>query len=98
MRKELRIETRFENYLVEIHEHFLGGNQYIFRFPNDYGASVIPEWHSENLWEVGLIWFNPDGEWELSYHGDLFKDVVRSCSDEFVNELLRMIQEGRFFQ
>lgn len=71
------------------------GVQYLFRFPNDYGASIIKHFgsygSSEDLWELAVIYFEGE-EWGLTYDTEITGDVVGNLTDQDVLELLRRIQ------
>ena len=96
----------FEEYMIDDTPHSeLGGAHYIFKFQNGYGASVIKHLgsygFSEDLWEIGLIWFfspiekmhNQDG-WNLVYIKELgFDDVIGYLTDEEVRSYLKKIKE-----
>ena len=59
----------FDKYLVNQSHDF--GHHYIFRFANDYGASVIKSPASygdeQDLWEMALIFFDNNGDYDLTY-------------------------------
>lgn len=71
--------------------------QYVFEFPNEYGASVIKGNYtfggSQNLWELGVIAFNEDGEFYLDYETGVADDVVGYLTDVDVWKLLKQIKE-----
>lgn len=73
------------------------GVQYVFRFPNSYGASVVKHKYSygadRDLWELAVIFFVNDHEWELTYDTEITSDVEGYLSDEDVLELLQRIKE-----
>lgn len=60
MNTELKVNEEIKQYLIRKRE-LLDGVQYIFKFPNNYGASVIKNrgsyGHHEDLWEMALIFF-----------------------------------------
>jgi hypothetical protein len=74
-----------------------GGVQYLFRFKNNYGASVIKHfgsYGSENdLWELAVIKYDDDGNWNLTYDTDITEDVEGFLSDGNVRTLLKKIKE-----
>ena len=94
MNLELNYEG-FATYLVSM-EPNLRGIQYIFKFPNNYGASVIKHeyscGHDLDLWELAVIWWR-DGEWELDSSTDITDDIVGCQTDEEIRDLLRQIKE-----
>ena len=86
----------FENNLIEKSEH-LGGIQYLFKFENNFGASVIKHsvsyGHEEDLWELAVIEYYRSGEWYLTYDTDITDDVIGCLTDEDVRELLTKISK-----
>lgn len=90
----------YEEYLL----HFMrerragrGDMQYIFKFPNGYGASVIKAFGSygyeQDFWEVAMIKFNDAGVWELVGSNEIMDDVEGYCPDSRVRILLGYIKE-----
>lgn len=75
----LKFVDEFKQFLVD--ERHSWGHQYIFRFPNNYGASVIRNTASygnaQDLWEMALIFFDENGNWDLTYERDFDDDVNR---------------------
>lgn len=75
------------------------GIQYVFRFRNDYGASVIKSEHSygheEDLWELAVIKFYGPGEcqWSLNYETSITDDVIGNLTDREIRDLLQQIKE-----
>lgn len=87
----------FERHLEE-RKTCYEGIQYLFKFENGYGASVIKHGgsygHREDLWELGVIKWNEDGsDWHLTYETDITDDVIGSLTDEAVRGLLQEIKE-----
>lgn len=78
---------QFEQYLFKktIVSNYI---QYIFRFPNNYGASLVS--HRGSDWEMALISFDDNG-WHLIYEKDFEVDTLRWLTDHDVTELLRKI-------
>lgn len=100
MNTELKVNDEYKQYLIEKREfdpmnH--DGVQYIFKFPNNYGASVIKGRYSygseKDLWEMGLIFFYENGEWDLTYEQDFDDDVKGYLTDDNVIELLKKIKQ-----
>lgn len=95
----------FEPYLVYgVTEHRItGGAQYLFRFENGYGASVIKHKSSygfkQDLWELAVVWFyhNPkydEDRYLVCYPPELDNDdVFGYITDDRVKELLKRIKE-----
>lgn len=73
--------------------------QYIFRFGNNYGASVVKGHgtygYERDLWELGVIYFyRPDkNNYHLTYDTPITDDVEGYLTDEKVRELLKRIKE-----
>lgn len=97
MTLDLKIEKQFKQYLV-IKARRESGIQYLFRFENDYGASVIKTEFSfgnkQDLWELALLFWH-DGCYELSYHEIVKNGVLGYLSDYDVNKLLKTIYDGK---
>lgn len=91
----LKFIEEFKQYLVD--EEHDWGHHYIFRFPNNYGASVIKNFGSygneQDLWEMALIFFDEDGDWHLTYEKDFDDDVKGYLTDDNVIELLEKIKQ-----
>lgn len=89
----------FENYLVEKAPLF-DGIQYLFKFDNGYGGSVIKHYGSygsnEDLWELAVVKYtNPDSvdQFELVYDTDITDDVKGYLTDYDVVDLLSQIRD-----
>ena len=86
----------FENDLIK-KSNFLGGIKYLFKFENNFGASVIKHLgsygHEEDLWELAVVEYYRSGEWHLTYDTDITDDVIGCLTDEDVRELLTKIKE-----
>ena len=72
------------------------GVQHIFRFNNDYGASVV-KWtgtfgYESDLWELGVIRFDEGGDYCLIYDTPINDDVIGHLTDKEVCELLCRIK------
>ena len=85
----------FEEYLV-VRRELNDGIQYKFRFPNDYGASVIKDEYSYggklDLWELAVVLWDGD-DYELVYDPSITFDVEGCLTDEEVRDLLKQIKE-----
>lgn len=85
---------KFKEYL-KIDEEYLGGPHKVYKFPNNYGASVIKNPYSyggkENLWEVGVVFFDGD-HYELTYSTPITGDVLGYLTDEEVENTLEQIK------
>lgn len=77
-------------YCTEINS-VMGGKQYVYKFPNGYGASVIQHEGSygfqNGLWELAVL----HGE-ELCYDTPVTEDVMGSLTNREVNQTLEQIQ------
>lgn len=98
MNLELKIAEKFMQYKKDEYKDELDGVHYIFRFPNNYGASVIKGRYTyggdKDLWEMALIFFYGEtDDYELTYEKDFDEDVIGYLTDEEVNELLEKIIE-----
>ena len=74
-----------------------GGIQYIFRFNNNYGASVVKHsgsyGYEADLWELAVLEFNGSGiwDWDLTYDTEITDDVLGWLNDMVVYEVLSKI-------
>lgn len=70
--------------------------QYVFRFKNGYGASVIKNKYSygneDNLWELAVIVFVNTRKWYLCYDSPITDDVEGYLSNRQVRALLKRIK------
>lgn len=87
----------FEQHLVE-RIPLLYGVQYVFKFENGYGASIVKHDYSYggsgDLWELAVIKWNEDGsDWDLNYDTCITDDVIGYLDDEAVRRLLERIKE-----
>jgi hypothetical protein len=88
----------YEKYLSMVGRR-LGGIQYTFRFPNNYGASVIKHLssygHEDDLWELAVIKYDDalSVKWKLVYDTGVTEDVEGWLSDEQVRTYLGKIKE-----
>lgn len=88
----------FEKHLVKtVNRDIFEGIQYLFRFDNNYGASVVKHKYSygsdKDLWELAVIKFIRDDTWYLNYDTDITDDVIGYLTDENVRDLLKKIKE-----
>ena len=86
----------FESYLYTFGSCW-EGIQYIFKFENSYGASIVKHdgsyGHERDLWELAVIKFSSDEEWHLIYSTEITDYVLGWLTDEEVKELLARIKE-----
>ena len=100
----LNVNEEFKKFVFERKEKpnllnpLEGGVQYVFHFPNGYGASVIKFFGSygyeDDLWELALLKEASKGEWELEYTELVGFDVLGHLTDEEVNKYLKRIFHG----
>ena len=73
------------------------GVQYLFRFDNGYGASVVKHdgsyGHGSDLWELAVIYFEGESAWHLTYSTPITNDVEGWLTDEEVRKLLQKIKD-----
>ena len=74
-----------------------GGVQYMFKFDNGYGASVIKTPTSyggrNGLWELAVCKCYEHYGWHLCYDTPITDDVIGYLKDEDVMEYLKQIKE-----
>lgn len=85
-----------ENYKITEREAN-SGVQKVYRFENDFGASVVRHdfsYGNENgLWELAVVKFPDDGEgFRLTYDTHITEDVLGHLTDEDVLATLKEIQ------
>lgn len=90
----------FEPYLIrKIENDGKTGVQYIFRFENNYGASVVKnrmsDGHQYDFWELAVIGFYDESneKWDLIYTTSVTPDVEGYLIDWEVRNLLKKIKE-----
>lgn len=90
----------FEEYLLKRTDlsDFRNGVHYLFKFPNNRGASVIKHTssygYSDDLWELGVIRFWTDDDvWCLDYDTEITDDVIGYLTDDGIRDLLKKIKE-----
>jgi hypothetical protein len=73
-----------------------GAVQKMYRFSNNYGASVVKGEHTyggdEGLWELAVTKFKTDGDFVLDYTTPITEDVEGHLTDDAVEELLNKIE------
>lgn len=80
-----------------------GGTQELYRFDNNYGASVVRGGTTifggtygaeEGLWELAVIKFKGPGdlEWSLTYDTEITDDVLGSLTREDITNTLEKIE------
>lgn len=73
------------------------GVQYVFKFKNNYGASVVKRPGSygfdKDLWELAVIYWDNDDEWFITYDTCITSDVIGYLTNAEVDELLVRISK-----
>ena len=68
--------------------------QYIYRFPNGYGASVVKfstsEGHALDLWELAVTTWSDDGD-HLNYSTPITDDVIGNLTSSMICDILGKI-------
>lgn len=81
---------------LKYEESLFGGPHKVFKFPNNYGASVIQNDYSyggkKGLWEIAVIYFIGVDQWDIDYSTPITSDVLRYLTDEEVCETLERIK------
>lgn len=95
MNLDLNIQG-FEQNLTE-RKSLFNGVQYLFRFANGYGASVVKHCGSygskDDLWELAVIHFEGENRWHITYNTPITDDVKGYLSNEDVCDLLKQIRD-----
>lgn len=95
MNLDLNIQG-FEQNLIE-KKPIWDGIQYLFRFDNRYGASIVKHRSSygyyEDLWELAVIHFDDHESWHITYNTPITCDVEGFLDDENVRNLLNQIRD-----
>lgn len=87
-----------EGFGIELvkRESLYDGVQYVFKFENGYGASVVKHGGSygnrNDLWELAVIKYDESGDWHLNYDTPFTDDVIGWLTDEEVRDLLQRIK------
>lgn len=83
------------NYLIKENKVY-NGIQKVYRFQNNFGASVIQHdlsyGHEDNLWELGVVSFVGD-LMNLNYETPITDNVIGNLEWEEVEELLEKIKQ-----
>lgn len=67
-----------------------GGMQFVVRFNNGYGASVVHHSFSYGV-ELAVISFNENDEWDITYSTSITNDVIGWNSPESLAQLFNDI-------
>lgn len=103
MGKNLSLNVKeMEQYLWDTEElrmHDTVGIRYVFRFPNDYGASVVKFFGSEgyerDLWELAVLLFEFPDEYHIVYPREIVEQgmVKGNLTEDEVYNNLKLIKE-----
>ena len=94
--RECKTPLEYESFK----EYYIGdngnnGRQWIFKFENNYGASVIKHYESygfeDDLFELAVLYFDGDN-FDLSYNTSITDDVIGYLSNDNVMEYLEKIK------
>ena len=84
-----------KEYLIKT-KSVLDGTQDIYRFDNDYGASVIRHRYSyggnRGLYELAVIYFDGD-DWSITYNTPITDDVLGWLRESDVTNTLLEIKK-----
>ena len=76
-------------------KNLLGGEQYLYRFENGFGASVVRHAYSygteQGLWELAVVRWRGD-DFCITYDTKITNDVVGYLRDKRVTEILKTIE------
>lgn len=77
------------DYLIEHHSD-PGRTQTIFKFPNNYGASIIRDaWKPAAMFELAVIEFPPtEKSWKLAYDTHITDDIMPGLALHEIEPLL----------
>lgn len=95
MSYELKLNCKgFEKYLIARGSRS-DGVLYIFRFDNNYGASVVKftgtYGYILDLWELAVIYFDEDGDYKITCDTPIADDVIGWLTDDEVRSYLDKI-------
>ena len=72
-----------------------GGVQFLARFHNNYGASIVQHTFSygkeEGLWELAVIVYTDDKKWSITYNTPITSDVLGYLTEADVNSTLEQL-------
>lgn len=81
---------------LKYEESLYGGPHKVYKFPNNYGASVVKHNYSyggeRGLWEIAVVYFVDGDEWDIDYSTPITSDVLGYLTDEEVCETLEQIK------
>lgn len=95
---EMIVPTDFARLSQFVHhaQGLFSGIQIVYKFPNDYGASVIRHsgsyGGSQGLYELGVLKFTAPAKYDLVYDTPITDDVLGWLSPDDVLQTLDKIQ------
>lgn len=102
MTRELNIDQRFKEFIVVDRTHLSParfGHQWVFRFPNGYGASLITGGYGVyGEYEIGVLKYNgkKDFDYGLTYSTPITDDVLGYLTlkdvEKYLGEILELPQ------
>jgi hypothetical protein len=83
----------FTSYIIDINS-YNKGMQILFKFPNDYGISLVCHSFSygndDNEFEIAIAKFEPNSDnWRVTYDTDITGDVLGYQSKEDVIDVIQ---------
>lgn len=86
-------EDKYKDYLVEKEEIDYIGPHWIFGFENGYAATVIKDKLAKDLYEVGVMKLNKDGEYVICFDTPITDDVIEHIKKEAeVSDIIEQIK------
>ena len=90
--RELNMSNDFREFLIDS-IYIDSGVQHVYKFPNNFGASVIKTDYSyggkRGLWELAVLDDNDD----ITYHTPITQDVIGHLAWDNVEKFLGDIKE-----
>ena len=80
---------KFKDYIES--QNDLGYPQTIYKFPNEYGASVIKFNYIYFGIEIAVLWFEKNGNWDIDYSTPITNDVIGGLNEEERDNVLQQI-------
>lgn len=93
-KQELRNVFNFRDYPSN---PINGGIQYVAKFDNNRGASIVQHDFSygnrQGLWELAVTKYKSETEWSIDYSTPITDDVMGFLSEDEVNNVLLKISQ-----
>ena len=90
--RELNMSNEFREFLIDS-IYIDSGVQHVYKFPNNFGASVIKTDYSyggkRGLWELAVL----DANDEITYHTPITQDVIGHLAWDNVERFLAEIRD-----